>query len=189
MLTETNLQTYLTKVNLASPEVSLLFLKEIQSAHVATFPFSSIAVLLKQDLSLDSEKLFERVILNERGGYCFEMNKIFFELLTLIGFDCELTLARVLNNRDIDAPRTHRVTRVRLNNLIYLVDVGCGGNCPREPLLLSTDEPQTQRDVVYKITQPREHDYLLQMEKGNQWFTLYTFDDYHYTDADCSCGQ
>lgn len=188
-MNEKSLQHYLTGLSMKWPEVSINFIKELQRAHLATFPFSNLGVLLNEDLSLESEVLFTRVVRNRRGGYCFEQNKIFFEILNSIGFRCEIALGRVLHNRDIDVPRTHRITKVTIGDSKYLVDVGFGPLCPGEPLLIDSGEPQDQGDAVYRIIQPELGRYLLQIKEGESWFTLYSFDNGIYSEADCLCGH
>ncbi len=189
MLNENNIQNYLKIILVNQPEVSIPFIKELQSAHLATFPFSNLGVLLNETLSLELQVLFERVVINRRGGYCFEQNKILFEILKYVGFRCDIVLGRVLHNRDIDVPRTHRITKVTIGDSKYLVDVGFGPLCPREPLLLDSDEPQDQGDAVYRIIRPNLGQYLLQMKAADGWFTLYSFDNGIYTEADCLCGH
>lgn len=189
MLSETNVLNYLGRLTAKKPEVSVSFIKTLQDAHVSTFPFSSLGVLLQESLSLESQALFDRVITAQRGGYCFEHNKIFFEILTSLGFECSIVLAKVLHNRNIDVPRTHRITRVALPERNYIVDVGFGPLCSREPLRLHSEEPQDQGDAVYRIIQPDPGHYLLQVEQFDGWFTLYSFDNGHYTEADCLCGH
>ncbi|MFW2364842.1 MAG: arylamine N-acetyltransferase family protein [Desulforhopalus sp.] len=189
MLSETNVLDYLNRLTAKKPEMSISFIRALQDAHVGTFPFSSIGVLLHESLSLESQPLFDRVITAQRGGYCFEHNKIFFEILTSLGFECSIVLARVLHNRNIDVPRTHRITRVALPESNYIVDVGFGPLCSRKPLSLDTEEPQDQGDAVYRIIQPDPGLYHLQIEQLSEWFTLYSFDSGHYTEADCLCGH
>jgi N-hydroxyarylamine O-acetyltransferase len=189
MLSETNVLNYLAKVMVQQPEISVAFLKELQRAHIGKFSFNNLAVLLNENLSLNSQVLFERIVTNERGGYCFEHNKLFFEILESLDFECEMVLARVLLNRNIDVPRTHRITKVALPDSNYIVDVGFGSLCPGEPLLLNSEEPQNQGDVVYRIIQPHHGHYLLQMEEVDEWFTLYSFDNNLYTEADCLSGH
>jgi N-hydroxyarylamine O-acetyltransferase len=189
MLNENNVLNYLARIAVRPPEVSISFIKELQDAHVRSFSFSSLGVLLHENLSLESQALFDRVVTNKRGGYCFEHNKIFFEVLCSLGFECEIVLARVLHNRNIDVPRTHRITRVAFPESNYIVDVGFGPLCPRESLLLDSEAPQNQGDSVYRIIQPDPGRYLLQIEEVNEWFTLYSFDKGHYTEADCLCGH
>jgi len=189
MLNEINVSSYLERVTAKQPEISLSFIKTLQDAHIGHFPFSSLGVLLHDSLSLESQVLFARVITNKHGGYCFEHNKIFFEILHALGFKCEIVLARVLLNRNIDVPRTHRITRIALPGGNYIVDVGFGPLCPREPLLLDSEKPQNQGDAVYRIIQPGPGRYLLQKEEIDGWFTLYSFDKGFYTEADCLSGH
>ncbi len=189
MLNKSNILNYLAAVTTKQPEVSISFIKELQGAHLGIFPFSSLGVLLHEDLSLESQVLFDRVITSKRGGYCFEHNKLFFEILTSLGFQCEIVLARVLHNRNIDVPRTHRITKVALPDTTYIADVGFGPLCPREPVKLEVEKPQDQGDAVYRIVQPDQGRYLLQKEEIDGWFTLYSFDSGHYTEADCLCGH
>lgn len=190
MFSEDNIHNYLGYVSLRqAPEVSYDFLKELQNGHLGAFPFSNLGVLLHENLSLESQALFDRVVTKRRGGYCFEQNKVFSGILKYHGFQCDIVLGRVLLNRDIDVPRTHRITRVTIDNRRYLVDVGFGPLCPREPLLLDSDNPQDQGDAIYRIVQPGPGRYLLQKLETDGWFTLYSFDDGMYTEADCICGH
>lgn len=190
MLSEDNIHNYLAHVSIQqAPEVSFDFLKDLQNGHLGAFPFSNLGVLLQENLSLGSQVLFERVVTKRRGGYCFEQNKVFSEILKYLGFQCEIVLGRVLLNRNIDVPRTHRITRVTMDNSRYLVDVGFGPLCPREPLLLDSDKPQDQGDAIYRIVQPGQDRYLLQKQETDGWFTLYSFDNGMYTEADCLCGH
>ncbi len=189
MLSDNNIQNYLGYLSVVQPEVSISFIKELQNFHLDTFPFSNLGVLLHEDLSLESQRLFDRVVTRKRGGYCFEQNKIFFEVLKSLGFQCDIVLGRVLHNRDIDIPRTHRITRITLADKNYIVDVGFGPLCPREPLLLDLDEPQDQGDALYRIVQPEPGRYLLQKMEVDGWYTLYSFDKGNYTEADCLCGH
>jgi N-hydroxyarylamine O-acetyltransferase len=171
------------------PEVSMRFIKKLQNSHLNTFPFSNLGVLLHENLSLESQVLFDRVVTKKRGGYCFEQNKILFDVLKYLGFQCDIVLGRVLHNRNIDVPRTHRITRVALAGSNYIVDVGFGPLCPREPLLLDSESPQNQGDAIYRIIQPDPKCYLLQKKEIDGWFTLYSFDNGIYTEADCLCGH
>ncbi|MFV0438266.1 MAG: arylamine N-acetyltransferase family protein [Desulfopila sp.] len=190
MPTDNAIADYLALLQIPrAPVVSLNFLAELQGAHAATLPFGNLGVLLHEDLSLESEALFDRLVRRRRGGYCFEQNKVFFETLQYFGFPCDIVMARVLHNRDVDVPRTHRCTRVHLDSGTYLVDVGFGPLCPREPLRLGDDRPQRQGDLTYRLVQTDSRQYRLQKEEADGWFTLYSFDDGIYTEADCLCGH
>jgi len=190
MLSKKNIQDYLARLSVRrSPEDSIHFIKNLQNAHVGTFPFSNLGVLLSENLSLESQVLFERVVTKKRGGYCFEQNKIFFDILKYFKFPCDIALGRVLHNRNVDVPRTHRITKVTIDDSRYIVDVGFGPLGPREPLLLDCDKPQNQGDAIYRIIQTSLGYYLLQKIEAGEWFALYSFDNGIYTEADCMCGH
>ncbi len=186
---QTQLEQYLQENGVPSPEPSLASLSALQSSHAARYSFNNIAVLLGDPLPLDTSALFHKIITRNRGGYCFEHNKLFYDVLETLGFSCAITVARVLNNRTVDVPRTHRVTLLSLAGKRYLVDVGFGPNTPLAPLALCTAEPQRQGSTLYRIVQPSEGNYLLEMEKKGTWFSLYSFDLATYTEADCLCGH
>ncbi|HJO93144.1 MAG TPA: arylamine N-acetyltransferase [Victivallales bacterium] len=189
MLTKKNIIEYLAKLTERKPELSYLFLKEINNSHVSLFSFNNLSVLLHENLSLESNFLFEKIIKNGRGGYCFEHNKLFYDLLISLGYECKIVLARVLYNQEIDAPRTHRITMVTLDEKKYILDVGFGPFCSREPLLLNSNKIQDQNDAQYKIVHLEQGNYLLQILKDDKWFTLYSFDTSHFTESDCLVGH
>ncbi len=56
------------------PEISITFMKDLPNAHLGIFPFNNLGVLLHENLSLESQVLFERVVTKRRGGYCFEQD-------------------------------------------------------------------------------------------------------------------
>ena len=36
--------------------------------------------------SLDTQDLYTKIVVCKRGGYCFELNKLFYELIKTLGF-------------------------------------------------------------------------------------------------------
>lgn len=92
-------------------------------------------------------------------------------------------------NKDIEAPRTHRITLVTINEQRYLIDVGFGVQGPRHPMLLELNTEQDQGDFCYRIVKYKNNDYCLQIKKPGGYFNLYHFDLGHYTNADCEIGH
>jgi N-hydroxyarylamine O-acetyltransferase len=101
---------YLEALNLPNEKKDLDFLQNLVSRHVATFAFSSVGCRLGDDLPLDFESLFDRIVVQRRGGYCFEQNGLLFEVLGELGFSPELYLARVIYNQDTHPGLTHRIS-------------------------------------------------------------------------------
>lgn len=188
------LQDYLIDLGLTPPNVlSLEFVQQLQGRHVARHSFNSLSVVLGDALPLDIASLSHKFVNRELGGYCFEHNKLTFELLKALGYEVQLVLARVLNNRDISAPRTHRVTLLTLDGMRYLIDTGFGGHGPIAPLQLTPNLRQTAGQDRYQIatyeTAYGMREYALQIEQEQALFTLYCFDLASYSDADCELGH
>lgn len=161
------------------------FLNQLQSKHIARYSFNSLAVVLGHDISLEVEAIFNKIVEKKRGGYCFEHNKLVLTVLKEIGFDVRLLMAKVIYNRDIDVARTHRITLLNLQGDDYIVDAGFGHLGARYPVKLELGLEQDQGDAVYRIVKNSQEDYCYQLLKDNEFFTLYTFNYYHYSEAEC----
>ncbi|AEF56103.1 arylamine N-acetyltransferase family protein [Marinomonas posidonica] len=184
-----DLHAYLTDLKLSTPEeLSLAFVGQLQAAHIAKYSFNSLAVLLGEEVSLDLTNVYEKIVVHGLGGYCFEHNKLAFELLKSLGYSVRLVMARVLNGQEIDRPRTHRVTLVNIDGKAYLLDVGFGADCPISPLLLQSGLEQKIGHENYRIVE-QGGEYDLQIERSGSFHTLYRFDLAEYTDEDCVIGN
>ena len=177
-------KAYLADLELtASADVG--FLRKLQSKHIARYNFNSLAVVLGQDISLDVEVIFSKIVEKRRGGYCFEHNKLVLSVLAELGFDVRLLMAKVVYNRDVDVARTHRITLLNLDGEDYIVDAGFGHFGARFPVKLELGLEQDQGDAVYRIVQNSNQDYCYQVFKEGAFFTLYTFNLHHYSEAEC----
>ncbi|KUJ59865.1 hypothetical protein AR687_21190 [Flavobacteriaceae bacterium CRH] len=64
-----------------------------------------------------------------------------------------------------------------IENEDYLIDLGFGGNSIREPLKLSETGTEIQQDFdTFTLVKTEEDEYLLQIQIGNEWSNLYSFD-------------
>lgn len=186
-----SLQNYLSDLGLVVPETpSIEFVTSLQERHVARYSFNSLAVVLGEEISLELDAISQKIVTRGLGGYCFEHNKLTYELLKTLGYDVRLKLARVLNNNfEREAGRTHRVTLLTFEGVIYLVDTGFGGNGPIAPLRLDINSQQVASLDRYRLLAKGNGEYDLQVMKGEDAFTLYRFDSAAYTDADCALGH
>lgn len=165
--------------------MNIEFLNELQSKHIARYSFNSLAVVLGQDISLEINDVFNKIVEKRRGGYCFEHNKLAMHVLSELGFDVRLLMAKVIYNRDVDVARTHRITLLTLEGENYIFDAGFGHFGARYPVKLELGLEQDQGDAIYRIIQNEKGDYCYQLLKENEFFTLYTFNLYHYSEAEC----
>ncbi|MFT5757893.1 MAG: N-hydroxyarylamine O-acetyltransferase [Alteromonadaceae bacterium] len=178
-------QAYLSDLNIEQKPLDITFLNEVQSKHIAQYSFNNLAVVLGQELPLDTESLFNKIVERRRGGYCFEHNKLTLTVLAELGFDVRILLAKVVYNQDIEIARTHRVTLLTLAGDDYIVDTGFGHLGARFPVIIALGSIQEQGDAQFRIIKNVNDEYCYQVFKDGDFFTLYTFDLYRYTESDC----
>ena len=178
-------QVYLEDLALSPKQLDIDFLRDLQSKHIARYTFNSLAVVLNQELPLDLPTLFTKIVEKHRGGYCFEHNKLVLNILSELGFDVRLLLAKVIYNRDVDVARTHRITLLDFKGDQYVVDAGFGHFGARFPVKMELGLAQDQGDSVYRIIKNTQDDYCYQVFKDDAFFTLYTFNLNQYTEAEC----
>jgi N-hydroxyarylamine O-acetyltransferase len=121
---ELDLAGYLTKVGVAEREPSREALDELHEAHVRTFTFDNIDVLLGTHPGVTLEAVQTKFVGRGRGGYCFEHATLFAAVLERLGYDVRRLLGRV--GPPTSAPRTHCVVEVSLDGERLMADPGFG---------------------------------------------------------------
>ena len=73
---------YLKRINyVGQTDPDLQVLKELQTKHLLSVPFENLDIHLGIPISLRIPDIFEKVVLRRRGGFCYELNGLFIELL------------------------------------------------------------------------------------------------------------
>jgi N-hydroxyarylamine O-acetyltransferase len=172
-----DLTAYLTRIGVAGQLVpDRATLARIIAAHTASIPFEGIDGMLGKPVVLDHEVLMAKLVHGQRGGFCFEQNRLLGAMLEQIGFAVTALGARVLWNAAPDAvtPLTHMLLRVDLSDGAVIVDAGFGGNTPTGPLDLVADLAQATPHEPYRLT--RDGDYWVQaVSIGEEWRPTYRF--------------
>jgi N-hydroxyarylamine O-acetyltransferase len=181
-------QEYLQTLSLHGRELDFVFLSDVVTRHVATFAFSSVGCQLGEDLPLDFESLYQRIVIQRRGGYCFEQNGLLYGVLEELGFSPVLFLARVIHNHDTHPGLTHRITMVEYEGRQYVLDVGFGFLGPRVPVPMSEIE-SIDGEKIFRIAERRPGEYHMQVFKDGDFFSLYRFELARYGQADCEVGH
>ena len=122
-----NLQAYLDRIGFRrEPEPDLKTLCDIHREHVFSIPYENLDVQFGRPVSRAPEDLFNKIVKNCRGGWCYEMNGVLCWALEEIGFSVR-QLAGAVKRKEIgDATiGNHLVLIVELDQL-YLVDAGFG---------------------------------------------------------------
>lgn len=187
----THSQLYLQRLGYDSPPPpTLQTLQELQLRHVCTFAFESLSTLLHSPVPIDLPSIEQKVLMDGRGGYCFELNYLFLALLQELGFDARGLTGWVVMGGPPDARtgRTHRLSLVTVNGVRYVTDVGFGGMVPSSPLQLDTDVLQVTAHEPYRLTF-NGADYTVWAQVGGEWRGLYVFDLQVQADIDYIIGN
>lgn len=146
-------------------------LSQLQLQHMLHVPFENLDVIHHIPIPLDVNTYYRKVVLNHRGGFCYELNGLFNWLLQSLGFHSGLVSATI-NRPDGSWAKagSHACIIVKLDQP-YLVDVGFGDSA-RIPLPLTGE---TREDVsgVYRVVKVRESIYDLQRQGNKEWDTLF----------------
>ncbi|VVP63195.1 Arylamine N-acetyltransferase [Pseudomonas fluorescens] len=162
----------------APPAPTLQTLQALQLRHVCTFAFESLSTLMHMPVPIDLPSVEQKVLLEGRGGYCYELNQMFLALLQELGFDARGITGRVVMGGPPEAhtARTHRLSLVTLEGVRYISDVGFGGMVPSSPLQLDTDTVQATAHEPYRLTFDGQGSYTLWAQVAGEWRGLYVFD-------------
>lgn len=172
-----DLDAYLARIGYAGERRATLdVLQSLVAAHTQSIPFENIDVLLGRPIRLDLPSLESKLVLQRRGGFCFEQNTLFAAVLAALGFSVRSLAARVCWRAPPDAPplpRTHMLLRVDLAQQAWLVDVGFGHSPPAALALRSGIEQPTAHDV-YRLV-PGAGGLELQVGEAGGWQPMYRF--------------
>ncbi len=73
-------------------------LRSIHLLHAKTIPFENLNPLLRIPVQLDIDSIYQKLVVDGRGGYCFEHNLLLSHVLKTLGFQVKGLAARVLWN-------------------------------------------------------------------------------------------
>jgi N-hydroxyarylamine O-acetyltransferase len=119
-----------------------------------TVPFENLDIGLKRPIRLDLQSLWDKIVVQRRGGFCYEVNGLFAWLLEQIGFDVMRLNARVYNEKKdsfgIDFDHLTLLVRVPGESGRWLADVGFGDTFTR-PLEVDNTAWQKQGLRAYRL--------------------------------------
>ena len=167
---------YLARIKYEGPLIpSLETLQGLHRAHVMTVPFENLDIHLGRSISLAPADLFRKIVVERRGGYCFELNGLFALLLEALGIAVTRLAARVCSGAEGVRPRSHQLLMVKMGTSVWIVDVGFGGQGLLEPLTLAVGEERQQGRECFRLVTGERGEYLLQGERDGAWADLYSF--------------
>ncbi|HEY5005937.1 MAG TPA: arylamine N-acetyltransferase, partial [Ktedonobacteraceae bacterium] len=124
-----DIRDYLTRINYyGSRQPTLQTLQALHHAHLLAVPFENLSIHYRQPIILQEDLLFNKIVRQHRGGFCYELNGLFAWLLRQLGFQMSLLSASVSNGTDQFSPEFDHLTVLihQLSGANWLADVGFG---------------------------------------------------------------
>jgi N-hydroxyarylamine O-acetyltransferase len=171
-------QEYLERIGAGGREIrpDLATLKFLQRNHLLHVPFENLDIHWKRPIVVDIKKFYTKIVTERRGGFCYELNGLFNELLRDLGFQTRLVSARVFNGTAHGPEFDHAAIIVRIGDDDYLADVGFGA-FTAEPLRIVYDQIQQDGNGEFVIRKC-DDDYLdVARREGSSWLSEYIFQD------------
>ncbi|MEM6845522.1 MAG: arylamine N-acetyltransferase [Bacteroidota bacterium] len=172
-----NTVAYLNRIGYSgSREPRLAILQALQRAHLRHVPFENLDIHRQEEIRIDLDRFYDKIVRRKRGGFCFEVNGLFNELLKNLGFSTQFITCSVFSQpKQQFTPYFGHVAIVVHLEEDWLVDVGFGTNFP-EPLKLDTETQQLQDRVYYQLIRLNAEETLLRRTIDQQeYIKMYKF--------------
>jgi N-hydroxyarylamine O-acetyltransferase len=153
-MTDARLAAYLKRIALdAPPPATADGLNAMLAAHRQTIAFENLDVRLGRAIRIDSHSVFDKLVTRRRGGYCFEQNRLFADMMAQLGFPVRPLLARVRLGVLPDAVpvRSHVLLLTELAGRPWVVDAGFGGSFVPPMPLRARAVHQTQDSAAHRL--------------------------------------
>ena len=144
-------------------------------AHISTVPFESLDLCEYGVVpSLNIDDLYEKFVVKHRGGYCFEQNTIFGQLLNDLGFPTYGTVVRLLGPPGTPLrPYAHKGLVSEAEGKTWYCDVGFGGPGPKGVVEIRDGE-QIVGGQLFRGT-IRPDDFFIERKTDEGWTNVLYF--------------
>ena len=119
---------YLNRIGIDEmPEPTRENLDKLIYAHLSHIPYENLEYCIEKkcpDLTIGG--LYNKLVIKRRGGYCFELNGLFYALLKELGYDVYPVACRMWIGLG-QLPIGHRASIVTIDGEKYFADVGTTG--------------------------------------------------------------
>lgn len=155
-------------------------LKELVWKNLTHIPYNNLDFYRNQSCpSLAITDIFDKIIVRQGGGGCFENNLLFFALLRSLGYDLFIVIVKCLFGSTDPVVPTHCAAIVTLDGRQYYVDVGLGLPCPVVPVALDEDsdwQPAAISPNYYSYKMHKDGDtIMLEGYNGSKQMSMVSF--------------
>ena len=185
-LSSAQLEAYLARIGFrVIPVPDVATLDTLIWLHQLAIPFENLDIVrYRRTISLDPDAIFTKLVVDHRGGFCYEQNGLLALALRAIGFMVDLGYGTWLpEGKDAIPPFDHIVLQVHLPNdpTPRLADVGFGQFAPSRsvPLDPAVSETHPETGFSYRATAaptPDRHWRIQWQTPDLDWSILYDLD-------------
>ena len=179
MYTKPQLTAIFARIGLTydpSAACDFALLSEIQRGFQYNIPYENLDILRGVPISLDYADLYDKIVTNARGGYCFEINGFLGEVYRSLGYGVTEYMARYLRGETEIPMRRHRVLAVTCcDNVTYICDAGIGQSAFRIPLKLEEGFISEQYGETYRVTRDDFYGWVISDWHKGEWRVFYGF--------------
>ena len=169
-------ETYLKRIDYhGSTQPTTETLRALHRAHLLAVPFENLDIHLGRRIVLDEAALYKKIIVNKRGGFCYELNGLFDWLLRELGYKVTMLNSLIPENHNgCSMDYDHPILLVELDER-WILDVGFGDSY-RLPLKLDERGDQMGIGVAYRISPDGDGRWKFheRLENG-EWEFYYAF--------------
>lgn len=172
------LGAYLDRIGYTGPAApDEATLRALHARHAEAIPFENLAAFLGEPVRLDTDSLQEKLVTRRRGGWCFEHNLLFAQVLEAIGYPVRRLAARVRWNvpQGVVTARSHMLMEVEVAGEPWIADVGFGGQSLTGPLRLVPWIEQETPHERFRLA-PEGDAFAVQAWVEGEWRALYAFE-------------
>ena len=156
----------------------------------ASIAFENLSVLLGHGVPIDAPSLHRKMVVEGRGGYCYEQNLLLGSVLEALGFQFRHLTGwprwQVASGRLL--PRTHLLLLITIDGEEWLADVGFGGNTLTAPLNVKERGEQPTPHEPARLVE-RDGTLVIQPKIKNEWHDLVAFGLEHQSFAELEMGN
>ncbi len=172
-----NSRAYLERIGMTSgPKTGLAGLKQLQEQHLYHVPFENLDI--HYQVPIKHADSYGKIVDRKRGGFCYELNGLFYRLLTSLGYNARMVSAQVYDKKKerFGPEFDHMAILVVEDQLTFLADVGFG-DFALHPLLMVHGKEQTDPCGTFRIIPGTRHNKkLIQRKRDDLWENCYLLD-------------
>lgn len=171
------LQEYFDRIGFSGDaKADIATITDLMRCQLFSVPFENLDVQAGKIISLVPEEIVDKIIVRNRGGYCFEVNGLFAMALEALGIPYQFVAARPMMY-PVRKPKTHMAIVVKADGEEWLCDLGFGSYGIRAPMRLDLLGAEIRQDFdTFMLSKTNEREYLLQALVEGKWADQFAFD-------------